>query len=257
MKRFFITTLLCATALSECETIKEKALSNGFSENWDESATDLVLNNGLIINKNHVPKYYFLDPKTRVFAPVPARDFLKNPYDVLFETNGEFEECIYCEPESKKDSSRELWLIVETLSGNKYTVPAARLLIPEEDLLKAAGYVKNWKDRKENLTVGTPYGYCSIDKSHVPALKRLNKGTEIYFPVPARDYLNNKEDIDFVTNGKFKHGRYCSQEIDKTKRILWSIVEDDNGNFYTVPTVRLMINHLLLRSITSPFKETI
>lgn len=239
MKRLVITMLLCVVTCTKCLTIKEKALLDGFSENWSESSKDLVLENGLTINGTHVPKYDSLFPKTKVCFPVPARNFLQNKDDVFFETNGSFEFGIYCGPE--EGSSRELWSIVETSSGERYTVPTARLLIHEEDLLKAAGYVKNWKERN-NLSI--PFidlaenNSTDIQKEDVPVYGLLPRYTEVFFP---------------AKNNSFEHGHYLRPDLkpndDGSTKIFISSVIDDNKTIHSVPTASLMIHRKMLESI--------
>jgi hypothetical protein len=258
MKRFFITTLLCAATLNAMT--KEHVEAQGYYQNWEKNNKDLIVTDGktplFTIDKSHVPANEELPYAIKIYFPVPSQNFLQNSSSIFFETDGTFEEGTYIAPE--KNPLRFLWSKIKDSKGTVLTVPTARLMILlKKQQLEEAGYQENWKERSDNLTITTSKGTkLTIDKNHVPALKRLNKETEVYFPVPVRNYLQDKEDIEFVTNGAFKRGHFYKQETDGS-RSLWSIVEDDNEKRYAIPTARLMINRLLLREITSPFKETI
>jgi len=121
------------------------------------------------------------------------------------------------------------------------TVKAA----PSIEEIVRSGFYENRRDSGEDLTFtlknqhGKPE-LITIDKSHVPTNQVLPHYAEVYFPVPARNFLNNAEEIHFETQGSFAFGHYWAPERD-TKRIFWSIVEDTTGKKHTVPTARLMI----------------
>lgn len=259
MKCFSITTLLCVVTLNAGFT-KEHVEAQGYRQNWEKNSEDLIVTKNSMplftIDKSHIPANEVLPLDTKIYFPVPVRNFLQNKHDISFETNGTFEEGQYFGPE--RNSDRLLWSKIKDTKGTILTVPTARLMILlGKQQLESAGYQENWKERPNGIEVATMNGSAYIDKNHIPARNILPQKAEVFFPVPARDYLKNKEDSDFVTDGTFKHGYYCQTET-SSSRILWSIVEDDNGKRHTVPTARLMINRRLFQEITSPllYKET-
>jgi hypothetical protein len=95
MKRFFITTLLCATALNANLT-KEEVLAKGYKENCNPRDTDLRLaffdsceqTEPLTINKNHVPAQGFFPRGTEVYVPT---------------ADGSYEQAFYRGPDVQAD----------------------------------------------------------------------------------------------------------------------------------------------------------
>jgi hypothetical protein len=240
MKRFFILTLVCTTALNACYS-KEQIEQAGFYENWDKTNKEYSITDGtrrIVIACSHVPTNEVLPYDTEVYFPVPVINFLENKYDTEFKTNGAFDYGLYLGPE--EDSSRIGWSIIADFKGRKHTVPTARLRIRlTKESLEKHGYKENWEDRCDVAI--RSYNGSFINKNHMPAQDSLPSGTEVYIPISDCDYSINKNDFIFTPNGRYKHGTYCKAEKENPRRMLWSITEDNNGNCDIVPTARLMV----------------
>lgn len=243
MKKVVISSLLCATILQAGLT-KNSLEIDGFQENWESTAQDLEMTSyqgeRCVIHRNHVPMNALLPRNTQVYFPVPKREVLHDRNAINFETDGTYNYGHYCEPET--NSKRIFWSIVEDGNGKRYTVPTARLMIAlDKEVLTRLDFQENWHEDAQSQTIDTMNGQVTIHKNHVPLHGSLKQGTEVYFPTPAEEYLNNKSSVTFYTDGTYRHGYYYTPERN-SERIFWSLIQDDKGNLYTVPTARLMLS---------------
>lgn len=129
------------------------------------------------------------------------------------------------------------WEITETKPFTKETTNLNEL--------QNANFEQNLANKKHNLKLTyidslEKKQQIIIDKNHIPNRGSFPRGTLVYFPLPKQDYLQNKDAINFETNGSYIRGYYQFPDI-QSKRIYWSIVKDIHGNKFTVPTVHLML----------------
>lgn len=260
MKCFFITTLLCVTSLNACLT-KEEVEKLGYRENWRQRETNLTLYREstnkqpeqIIIDPQHVPANRILPHNIKVYYPCPSRDFLANKSDINFETDETLVEGNYCGPE--EGSERIFWSLVRDRNNTMHTVPTARLMILlTKKQLEEAGYQENWQEGTNDLRIDTINGQVIIKGHHVPVYGSFDRGTEVYFPRPIHNYMSDKNNISFETDGTHLQGHYCGPETGL--RIFWSIVESE-GERFTVPTRDLMVQTTLLKAIQLRRKSTI
>jgi hypothetical protein len=265
MKRIFILTLVCTTALNACYT-KEDVEQAGFHKNWNPSNKERLIQQGnktFTIDKHHVPTYENLPIYTKVCFPIPAKNYLDNVYDIHFVTNGMLEEGVVLGPET--GSLRYGWTRVRNRQDIVKTVPTAELWIStfeeiEESLTKDellfSGYKQNWKERKNMLKntvkntvlVGINTGSVEVDKKNIPARTHLPLGIEVYFPVSCINGINKINDMNEI----FNYGHYRGAATPTNNQPFLSIIEDSNGNEYSVPTALLMIDSSLVDGMMSP-----
>lgn len=256
MKRFFILTIASTAALNACYT-KEAVERAGFHKNWDSSNKEHLIQQGdktFTIAASHVPTCEKLPFYTKVYFPIPSKNYLDNVYDINFVTNGMLEEGVVLGPET--GSLRYGWTRVRNGQAIVKTVPTAELWIEDteeaaesltkEDLLMG-GYKENWKERKNMLKntvkntvlVGINTGSVEVDKKDIPARTHLPLGIEVYFPASCINDMNET----------FNHGRYCGPDMNK---VCSSIIEDKYQNRHSILTARLIIHASLIDGTMSP-----
>jgi hypothetical protein len=131
MKRFFITTLLCAATLNAGLT-KEALTSMGYQENWRQGRPDL--------SYPFVASFEQTHPLKIKGCHVPTQGLFPRGIKVYIPTaDNSYEEVLYCGPDIQPDKKtllpRLFWTTVLDKNNKKlYSVPTACLMIPKETL---------------------------------------------------------------------------------------------------------------------------